>query len=651
MAAKAPPEQVPTQPPPPKRRHSWPYAVILVLAWGGIFGAIYFSHLLSGLPDVSTLLVGGQSRSVTIYDVRDRLIDVRGLTQGEMVDAAELPTYVSNAFIAIEDRRFRSHLGIDIIGLTRAAYENMQRGHVVQGGSTLTQQLAKNLFLEPKRTLDRKIQEAMLAIYLESRYSKNQILSLYLNRVHFGAGVYGIEAAAMRFFGKHANQLSLNEAAMLAGSLKAPSRYNPLADPDASAARATVVLRAMHEENYIDDTQLKEALSTRARIVRGTATQNSGYFVDWVISLIPGYIGDTKGALIIDTTFDIDAQRQAERAVAAKLDNEGEAVSAGQAALIAMTPDGAVRAMVGGRAYELSPFNRATDAMRQPGSAFKPFVYLAALEHGLTLEDTRTDGPVDINGWKPRDFEGTYQGNITLLKAFALSSNTVAAQLTAEVGPAAVARAARRLGIESRLMAVNSLALGTSVVSPLELTTAYVPFANGGFKTEPFAIVRIRKASGEILWQRQNLEPKRVIDPAILVQMTKAMQEVMANGTGRAAQLTDRPSAGKTGTSQDFRDAWFVGFSADLICGVWIGNDNNAPMRHVTGGGLPSHIFKAFMEDAEAGLPAKPLPGETVVAESPQQQQPQQQPQQQQKPQEEHKDSLRDLIESLFNGK
>jgi penicillin-binding protein 1A len=626
-------------PRPPPRKSGWPYAVALVLAWGAIFAAIYFSRLITDLPDVSSLLDKSPSHSVTIFDDRGRLIDQRGLTRGNMIDALGLPSYVPNAFIAIEDRRFRSHIGVDPVGMARAAYENMQRGRVVQGGSTLTQQLAKNLFLEPKRTFDRKIQEAMLAVYLETRYSKDQILSLYLNRVYFGAGVYGIEAAAQRFFGKHAADLNLVEAAMLAGSLKAPAKYNPLSDPDASQARAAVVLQTMREENFIGDDELKDALTTRARIVRATATPGSGYFTDWVISLLPAYVGETGQGIIVETTFDLDAQAEAERAVTAGLDSEGETLNASQAALVAMTPDGAVRAMVGGRAYAQSPFNRATDAMRQPGSAFKPFVYLTAFEHGHTPDDVMNDGPVDINGWKPGDFEGKYQGEIPLIAAFALSSNSVAAQLTAEIGPAAVVRTARRLGIESPLLAVSSLALGTSTVSPLELTAGYAPFANGGVKTAPFAILRIKTADGKIVWQRHAAEPKQVIAPENLAQMTRVMTEVMLSGTGRSARLADRPSAGKTGTSQDFRDAWFIGFSADLVCGVWIGNDDNSPMKHATGGTLPAHIFKAFMADAEAGLPVKPLIGQTPAADA---------ADADQTPEENDKDGIGDLIGKIL---
>jgi penicillin-binding protein 1A len=398
--------------------------------WGIILGSVLCFHWISELPDTSGLLTKGPSRDITILDDKGRLIARRGLTQGTMVQLSQLPAYVPNAFIAIEDRRFREHFGLDPIGMVRAAAENITAGHVVQGGSTLTQQLAKNLFLDPKRTFDRKGQEALLALYLESRYTKDQILALYLNRVYFGAGVYGIEAAAERFFGKSANALTIPEAAMLAGSVKAPARYNPLADPDASAERASTVLQSMQDAGFITEQQRADAQATRPRIVRDTSTPDSGYFADWVIARIPGYVGDVTEPIVVQTTFDLDTQIKAERAIESGLAREGRGLHATEAALVAMTPDGAVRAMVGGRNYADSPFNRATDALRQPGSAFKPFVYLTAFEHGRKPDDEMNDGPIDIHGWQPSDFEGRFEGMISLTRAFAKSSNSVAAQLT-----------------------------------------------------------------------------------------------------------------------------------------------------------------------------------------------------------------------------
>jgi penicillin-binding protein 1A len=529
------------------------------------------------------------------------------------VPVSTLPTYIPNAFIAIEDRRFRYHLGIDPIGMVRAASENMGAGHVVQGGSTITQQLAKNLFLTPSRTFDRKMQEVLLALYLESRYTKDQILTLYLNRVYFGAGVYGIQAAAERFFGKPATALSVTEAAMLAGSVKAPARFNPLADPDASMDRASTVLDAMADAGFITRAQCDTAKATRPRILRDTSTPDTGYFVDWVISRIPGYIGNVDEPIVVETTFDVATQQKAERAVAQGMAREAEGLHAQEAALVAMQPDGAVRALVGGRSYADSPFDRATDSSRQPGSAFKPFVYLAAFEHGREPSDTMIDGPIDIHGWKPDDYEGRYEGEISLERAFAKSSNSIAAQLASQIGVRAVAATAHRLGITSELLEVPSLALGTSGVTPLELTGAYAPFANGGDGVIPFGIVRIKTGSGKVLYTRAGSGLDRVVSEVNTQKITQLMIATVTTGTGKAAKLDDRPSAGKTGTTQDFHDAWFVGFTADLVCGVWIGNDDNTPMVHATGGGLPAHIFKAFMESAERDLPVKPLAGAPPV--------------------------------------
>jgi penicillin-binding protein 1A len=629
-----------------RRRATWPYVLVMLGAWGAIFGGLFFSHFLSSLPDVRKLMISGPSQDVTILDDRGGLIARRGLTQGAMVRAEDLPDYVPNAFIAIEDRRFRSHLGIDPIGLGRAAFQNMITGHVVQGGSTLTQQLAKNLFLSPSRTYDRKIQEAMLALYLESRYSKNQILTLYLNRVYFGAGVYGIEAASQKFFGKRASELGLTEAAMIAGSVKAPARYNPLSDIDAGLQRAQLVLRAMQDAGFIDDASRAMAQATRPRIVRANGTPGSGWFADWIMAHLSDYVGASAEPLIVETSFDLQAQTLAEHAIVSGLDAEGEKYNAGQAALVAMTPDGAVRAMVGGRNYSDSTFNRATDAVRQPGSAFKPFVYLTALEHGHSVNDTVNDGPVDIHGWKPTDFEGHFKGQMPLIEAFAESSNSVAAQLTAEVGAKEVARTARRLGIASPLMEVSSLALGTSGVTPLELTGAYAPFANGGNGAQPFGILKIHTRSGRVLYERKVSTIGAVMSANDEMQMTRLMTEVTATGTGKAARLEDRPTAGKTGTTQDFHDAWFVGFTADLVCGVWIGNDNNAPMLKATGGTLPARIFHAFMSDAEQGLPARPLVGTTLVASvAPTADQPAAPADEKSKP-----DTFQKLLNGLFGG-
>ncbi|HEY4124938.1 MAG TPA: PBP1A family penicillin-binding protein [Rhizomicrobium sp.] len=600
---------------PPKRRRSWPYVFFFLFAWTGIIGGVVYARWAADLPDVSQLMASPPSHDITILDDKGRFIARRGLTQGALIDVKALPAYVPNAFIAIEDRRFRSHWGIDPTGLARAARVNLMEGHVVQGGSTITQQLAKNLFLKPERTFERKIQEAALALYLEAHYSKDQLLTLYLNRVYFGAGVYGVEAASQRFFNKHANRLSLPEAVMLAGSLKAPAKYNPLSNADASARRGLVVLAAMRDAGFISEAQRADAAATRPRVVRNWGTPGSGYFVDWVIANLGEEIGETNEPVIIETTLDLDLQGAAERSVSAALAQEGATKNAGEAALVAMTPTGEIRAMMGGKSYAETPFNRVTDAWRQPGSSFKPFVYLAAFEHGHHADELMRDGPVTIGKkWRPGNYEGHYEGMITLTRAFAKSSNVVAAQLAQAVGPGVVVETAHRLGITSKLDAMPSIALGTSVVTPLELTQGYAAFANGGMRVNAFGVTRIRTRSGKVLFARHGSGLGRVVSPENAAAVTRLMVEVVASGTGKAAKLDGRDTAGKSGTTQDFHDAWFIGFSADYVCGVWFGNDDSTPMKHVTGGTLPAHLFKSFMEDAEQGLPPRPLTGLTLVA-------------------------------------
>ena len=612
--ARPPGGEPPRKLPKPKNRRLRT-TLIVAAAWLLVAGAILFAHWFSDLPNTANLFAYEPGNDVTVLDAKGRMIARRGLTQGESIKVGALPPYVGNAFIAVEDRRFRAHWGIDPWGLMRAAYTDWREGAYVQGGSTLTQQLAKNLFLKPDRTFERKIEEAILAVYLETRYSKDEILTLYLNRVYFGAGVYGIEAASERFFGKPARQLTLPEAAILAGSVKAPSRYNPEASPKASFARASLVLEAMEEQNFIDAKQRKEATASHPKIAHSFATPGAGYFVDFVISQIPQFVGKPKERLIVETTMDVDVQKLAEFALTRALDKDGPRLGASQGALVAMAPDGALRALVGGRSYDDSTFNRATDAMRQPGSAFKPFVYLTALEHGHHPSDEVFDGPVTIGNWKPGNYEGEYEGNITLAHALAHSSNSASVQLTNEVGPAEVVRVAHRLGIADELHAVPSLALGTSEVTPLELTAGYAAFANGGIGVVPYGIVSVRTASGKMLYQRKDSGIGRVMSPENNAEMTDMMIGTVAEGTGRAAALRDRPVAGKTGTSQDYRDAWFVGFSADYVTGVWIGNDNGNSMKKATGGGLPARIFKAFMDDAERNLPPRPLVGTTLFSE------------------------------------
>jgi penicillin-binding protein 1A len=601
-----------TDEPEPTRRRGLRYTLLAGCVWALFLVVVFSSYFLSDLPDTTNLLVYTPREDITVLDANERIITRRGMTHGDVVAVQHLPDHVWQAFVAIEDRRFYYHFGVDPIGLGRALVVDIMERAFVQGGSTITQQLAKNLFLRPERTVKRKFEEAVLALKLERRYTKEQILTLYLNRVYFGAGVYGIEAASQRFFSKPASELTLIEAAILAGSVKAPSRYNPASDIDAAMMRADVVLNAMERSGYLDAAQFQTALATRPKVTAGLATPGAGYFIDYVVSQLPAFVSperEVNERLIVETTLNLDAQAAAEQALTAGLEREGENLRASQGALVAMTPDGAIRALVGGRSYDQSQFNRAIDAYRQPGSAFKPFVYLSALERGWRPEDSVFDGPVTVGNWSPENFEGEYEGEITLSYALAHSSNSAAVQLVNATGPDTVVRTAHRLGVTADLLAVPSLALGTSEVTPLELVTAYGAFANGGSGVIPYVVTRVSTASGAILYERRGTGMGRVMSAQSNSDMTQMMMRTVTEGTGRAASLGDRPLAGKTGTSQDYRDAWFVGFTADYVCGVWVGNDDNSPMNRATGGGLPARVFKSFMETASRELPIRRLPG------------------------------------------
>jgi len=560
------------------------------------------------LPDTSGLWQVTQRPSVTVLDRTGVVLARRGAGYGLPVALADLPPYLPQAMIAIEDRRFYHHIGIDPIGIFRAFLANRAEGHVVQGGSTITQQLAKNLFLKPERTWKRKIQEMELAFWLEWRFSKDQILSLYLNRVYLGAGTYGVEAAAQRYFGKSATRVSLSEAALLAGLLKAPSRYAPTRDPALAARRAEIVLTRMVEAGFVTQAQRRHAADAPPVLVRGTATDGIGYFIDWVTGRIPALVGAAQSDLVIETTLDVKAQDRAEKALALTLGRDGVALDVGQGALLSLEPDGAVLAMVGGRSYGQSQFNRAVQAKRQPGSAFKPFVYLAALEAGWRPDDHILDAPVRIGNWAPKNFSDRYQGEVTLSHALARSLNTAAVRLAQHVGSRAIVETARRSGINSKLAVTRSLPLGTSEVSLLELTSAYAPFANGGLKAPSYAIVRIRTPDGVTLYQRETRPLAHVMAPRDVGAMNAMLAEVMRSGTGRKAALGSRPAAGKTGTSQGSRDAWFIGYTADLVTGVWVGNDDDTPMGRVTGGTMPSIIWKDYMLAMTKGQPLRPLP-------------------------------------------
>ena len=585
------------------------YWVLILGLWGAIgVGGLLFYYAMS-LPDTSGLYDVAHTPSLSIVAANGEALSHRGDLLGGRVALSDLPSYVSEAVIATEDQRFYWHFGVDPIGLARALYENFRAGTVVQGGSTITQQLAKNVFLKPDRTIHRKIREMLLAIWLEARYSKEQILTLYLNRVYFGGGAYGIEGASERYFKKAARNLTLSEAAMLAGLLKAPSHYSPTNDIDLARRRASIVLSNMVNAGYITPEMAREANARPATLEGYSSSGSINYFVDWIADALPGFAGEPNTDLVVRTTIDPAMQRVAEEVVARALAETGAKVGATQAALVAMTPDGAVRAMVGGRSYAQSQFNRAVQAQRQPGSAFKPVVYLAAMEHGLTPETMRIDRPVRYGNWAPSNYSGRFDGPMSLRRALAESVNTVAVQVAQEVGVRNVIRAAHRLGIQATLPANLSLALGTCDVNLLELTGVYAAFANGGYGVIPHGIDEVHSRDGDELYRRSGSGLGRVMNDEVLGEMNYMLRGVMIDGTGRKAALSDRPTAGKTGTSQDFRDAWFVGYTADLVVGVWVGNDNRAPMKKVTGGSLPATIWHDFMVRTQTGLPVADIPG------------------------------------------
>ncbi len=586
------------------------YWGLVLSLWGAIAVIGVFAYTLATMPQTSEWAVPKRPPNVEVVDASGRLIANRGDTGGEAVRLADLPAHVPQAVIAIEDRRFYAHFGLDPIGLARAMIANATTGELVQGGSTLTQQLAKNLFLTPDRTLERKLQEAVLALWLEWSYSKDQILEMYLNRVYFGGGAHGVDGAARRYWDRPASALTLRQAAILAGLLKAPSRLSPASNPEAADARARLVLDAMVEQGFVLPDEASAAMRESSGLVTEHRTSAGNYVADWVMDQLPGYIASIDQDVVVETTIDLSMQQAAEAALREVLASQGAEHRVSQGALVAIDGDGAVKALVGGRDYGASQFNRAVEARRQPGSAFKPFVYLAAVEKGWRPDRIVVDEPITINGWTPQNYSRTFEGPVTLTTALAKSLNTVSARLAADVGPSLVADTARRVGIVSRLHENPSIALGTAEVTPLELTAAYVPFANGGEAVVPFVIDRIVSArDGTVLFRRQGGRAGRVIDPAVVGTMNRMMSQVLEIGTGQKAVLPGRPAGGKTGTSQEFRDAWFIGYVNGLVAGVWLGNDDNSPTRKATGGNMTAVIWNRFMTEATKGMAVAALPG------------------------------------------
>ena len=585
-----------------------------VWAFVGLAGVV--AYYASQLPPIDQLAVPKRPPNIAILADDGSLIANRGDTGGPAVRLIDLPPYLPKAFIAIEDRRFYSHVGVDPIGIGRAVLRDITGGGAVEGGSTLTQQLAKNLFLTQERTLSRKIQEAILALWLEREYSKDQILELYLNRVYFGAGAYGVEAASQRYFGKSARYVTLSEAALLAGLMKSPSKLSPTHNLAAANERAAQVIAAMADQGLITEAMAKMALANPAKLYHDKTAGSINYAADYVMDALDDAVGAIDQDIVVNTTIDPKMAAEAERALDDELDAKGAKFDVGEGALVALDPDGAVKALVGGRNYAESQFNRAIAAKRQPGSSFKPFVYLAALERGLTPDTIREDAPISVRGWNPENYSREYFGPVTLTKALSLSLNTVAVRLGLEVGPKTVAAVAHRLGIASELDANATIALGTSAVTPLEMATAYAAFANGGIGVQPHVITRVRTANGKLLYLRRNASFGRVIDPRYEAMMNTMMQETLLTGTARKAELPGWQAAGKTGTSQDWRDAWFVGYTSYLVTAVWLGNDDNSPTKKVSGGNLPVEVWSRFMREAHEGVPAAPLAGDSGMVRS-----------------------------------
>lgn len=598
---------------PERRRRSF-LGFLFGLAFRGtilaaIAAAVTIGYVWMSLDRQGMLQIPQAKPGIMMLADDGTLLSQRGSFFGDQVDVADLPDYVSEALIAIEDRRFRSHYGVDPVGLTRAIYTNVTSGRLAQGGSTLTQQLAKNLFLTSERTAKRKLQELVLALWLEHKFTKEQILQLYLNRVYYGSGATGIEAAANTFFNKSAAELTLTEAATLAGVLKAPTNYNPLTRPAESAARTKLVLDAMADVGFISEDEHQRALTAPTTVVASDYVPATQYVVDWVQAQLPQLVKNNDDSLVVETTISSPLQLAAEQQVRKHLNEQGRKLKASQGAMVVLDANGAVKALVGGKSYKRSQYNRATKAMRQPGSAFKPFVYLAAVERGYQPGSIERDEPIRIGNWEPENYKHKYLGDVTLQQALAQSLNTVAAKLAVRVGPEAVVDVAHRLGITSHLGTDASIALGTSEVTLLDLTTAFTPFANGGYTVQPYVVKRITTRDGLVLYERQGDGFGQSVSPQALGAMNSMMSAVVDEGTAKAARIRGFQVAGKTGTSQDYRDAWFVGYTTHYVAGVWVGNDDNSPTKNVTGGSIPAAIWRDVMVQALAGISPEPLPG------------------------------------------
>ena len=561
----------------------------MLIGFAGLFA--YFAR---DLPETNALWRDSGAPKTTLLAIDGSPIRIHGASMGAPVRLAELPRYVPEAILAVEDRNFYHHFGVNPVSVVRALIVNTRQGGVVQGGSTITQQLAKNVFLSADRTVKRKAQEFLLAIWLEQKFTKKEILTLYLNRVYFGAGAYGIDAASYRYFGKPARELHVGEAAVLAGLLKAPSRFAPTSNPEDAGRRGRLVIDQMVVAGFLTPAEAS-AIIEQPILLSTPRFSAAPYFVDHALRQARAIVGDMDADLTVWTTFDPAAQAAAEMGLIAGVASAQNDLSEIQSAVVIMDGEGAVRAMIGGRDYQTSQFNRAVQARRQPGSAFKPFVFLSAVEAGYRADDTVLDAPVRVGNWSPDNYNSKYYGEVSLREALARSLNSATVRVQESTGRAAVRRMAQSMGWPGALNPGPSLALGVDAVSPLGLAGAYAPFANGGFRVQTRVIDRIETADGDLVYQRPGSVLEQASSSSAIEEVNQMMRAVVAWGTGGAAAVAGYDVAGKTGTSQDSRDGWFAGHAGGLVCVVWVGRDDNAPMQGVTGGRAPAVIWREIM--------------------------------------------------------
>lgn len=582
-----------------KQRVANRWRLFLFLCFLVITFGLYLLYCFLTLPDIEQAVGRTRQPSTTITAENGNEVATYGQIYSAVVMPDYLPKHMTEAIISTEDRRFYQHFGFDIIAFTRAMAVNLIKRRYAQGGSTITQQVAKNLFLTPNKNIKRKIQELLLAFWLEHKFSKEQIMALYLNRVYLGSGTYGIEAAANKYFQKTSADLNLKESAILAGMLKAPTRYNPIANPQRAEQRAKVVLQNMADAGYISEAERQKALKMKTGALVSDKVEGGKYFADWVYNDVNAYIGERENDIYVYTTLDQHIQEAADKILTETIRaNAGKNVT--QGAVVVLDKSGAVKAMVGGINYQKSQFNRAISALRQPGSSFKTFVYLTALQNGFRPEDKIGDFPLSIGDWHPENIDKKYHGEVTLREALAKSYNLATVNLAQSLSQPEIIRTAKKMGITTPIQNTPSMALGSFEVRVIDMAVAYSAIANGGYATWPYAIKEIYSRDGYQLYMRESDNENRILEPKAVKNITDMLESVINSGTGRKAKLPFF-AAGKTGTSQDYRDAWFVGFTDKYVAAVWVGNDDNSPMKKVGGSSIPAEIWRKVMLAAQAG--------------------------------------------------